>query len=80
LTKLIMEVPERFGHPTRYIVACNRDVVCYVGNHLLGWMKTRGATDSTCLFFLSSCFLLGGAILGFVKTKKQAVAASTHAD
>jgi hypothetical protein len=52
----------------------------YVGNHLLGWMKTRGATDSTCLFFLSSCFLLGGAILGFVKTKKQAVAASTHTD
>jgi ACS family tartrate transporter-like MFS transporter len=43
----------------------------YFGNHLLGWMKDRGATDRACLFFLAACYLLGGGIVSLVKTKNR---------
>jgi ACS family tartrate transporter-like MFS transporter len=40
----------------------------YLGNHLIGWIKMRGATDSTCLLFLAGWYLLGGLIVSFVHT------------
>ncbi len=45
----------------------------YVGNHTLGWMKTRGFGESTCLWFLASCYLLGGVILSFLKVDRASV-------
>ena len=41
----------------------------YVGNHLFGWMKGHGVTDSACLFFLASCYLLGAAIISQVSIR-----------
>jgi len=41
----------------------------YFGNHLIGWIKVRGATDSQCLFLLAAWYLLGGAIISFVRVK-----------
>ena len=43
----------------------------YLGNHLIGWMKGRGATDHACLLFLAGCYLLGGIIVSMVVTKKM---------
>ena len=51
----------------------------YFGNHLIGWIKDRGATDSTCLFFLSGWYLLGGVIISFVQTKPNAEPAALRA-
>jgi ACS family tartrate transporter-like MFS transporter len=39
----------------------------YLGNHFFGWMKYRGVSDSTCMFFLAGCYLLGGMIVSFVR-------------
>ena len=44
----------------------------YFGNHLIGWMKDQGATDSTCLFFLAGWYLLGGAIISLIRVKPEA--------
>jgi len=44
----------------------------YLGNHLLGWMRHNGATDSQCLVFLGSCYGLGALIVSFVRTKRPA--------
>lgn len=44
----------------------------YLGNHLLGWMRGHGASDSACLIFLAGCYLLGGTIISFVKVRKSA--------
>ena len=44
----------------------------YFSNHLIGWIKDRGASDSTCLFFLAGWYLLGGVIISLVRTKPQA--------
>ena len=44
----------------------------YFGNHLLGWMRQNGATDSQCLFFLAACYCLGGVIVSFVRIKSRA--------
>ena len=41
----------------------------YFGNHLIGWIKVRGATDSQCLFLLATWYLLGGAIISLVRVK-----------
>lgn len=43
----------------------------YFGNHVIGWIKDRGATDSHCLFFLSAWYILGGIIVSFVQAKSQ---------
>jgi MFS transporter, ACS family, tartrate transporter len=52
----------------------------YLGNHLLGWMKDRGATDRACLFFLAGCYLLGGGIVSLVRTKKPAARLAAESD
>lgn len=44
----------------------------YVGNHLIGFIRGQGATDSQCLLFLASCYCLGGVIVSFVRTKRKA--------
>ncbi|MEO8659532.1 MAG: MFS transporter [Bryobacteraceae bacterium] len=41
----------------------------YFGNHLIGWIKVHGATDSDCLFFLAAWYVIGGIIVSFVRTK-----------
>ncbi len=49
----------------------------YLGNHLIGWMKGRGATDNACLLFLAGCYLLGGVIVSMVTTKTIPLPANT---
>jgi MFS transporter, ACS family, tartrate transporter len=41
----------------------------YFGNHLIGWIKVHGATDSDCLFVLAAWYLLGGAIISLVRVE-----------
>ncbi|MCC6591456.1 MAG: MFS transporter [Bryobacterales bacterium] len=48
----------------------------YLGNHIIGWMRHHGATDSTCLFFLAGCYLLGGLIVSFVRVTRKPVPTS----
>jgi len=45
----------------------------YCGNHLIGWMRHRGATDQQCLMFLASCYCLGGIIISFIRTRRQPI-------
>ncbi len=42
----------------------------YLGNHLFGWLRARGMTDSTGLLLLAGCYLLGGAIVSFVRVPR----------
>ena len=51
----------------------------YFSNHFIGWIKDRGASDSTCLFFLAGWYMLGGAIISLVRMKPQDEPASLHA-
>jgi MFS transporter, ACS family, tartrate transporter len=51
----------------------------YFSNHLIGWIKDRGANDSTCLFFLACWYLLGGAIISFVRTRPDAEKSTVQA-
>ena len=44
----------------------------YFGNHLIGWIKVHGATDSTCLFVLAGWYLAGALIVSFVRVKPAA--------
>ncbi len=39
----------------------------YFGNHMIGWIRDHGGTDSACLFFLASWYLIGGAIVSLVR-------------
>jgi len=49
----------------------------YLGNHTLGWMKTRGFGESACLLFLASCYLLGGVLVSLVSLRGTFVPAPT---
>lgn len=42
----------------------------YLGNHVFGWMKHNGFTDSTCMFLLAGCYFLGGAIISMVRVQR----------
>lgn len=44
----------------------------YLGNHVFGWIKDRGASDSASLFFLSCCYLLGALIVSRVRVDRAA--------
>ena len=46
----------------------------YFGNHFTGWLRKHDATESTCLFFLAACYLLGGIVVSFVSVKKTTTA------
>ena len=48
----------------------------YFGNHFTGWLRKHEATESTCLFFLAACYLLGGIVVSFVTVKQTGVAAA----
>jgi ACS family tartrate transporter-like MFS transporter len=41
----------------------------YLGNHLFGFLRSRGMSDSAGLFFLAGCYLLGGAIVSRVRVQ-----------
>lgn len=45
----------------------------YLGNHIIGWMRHHGATDSACLFFLAGCYLVGGLIVSLVRVPQKSV-------
>jgi ACS family tartrate transporter-like MFS transporter len=39
----------------------------YLGNHINGWLRHHGASESACLLFLAACYLLGGVLVSFVR-------------
>jgi ACS family tartrate transporter-like MFS transporter len=43
----------------------------YFGNHFNGWLRSRNASESTCLLFLAACYLLGGVLISFVNVQKK---------
>jgi ACS family tartrate transporter-like MFS transporter len=45
----------------------------YLGNHINGWLRGRGASEGACLMFLAACFLLGGILVSFVRVTAPAV-------
>lgn len=51
----------------------------YLGNHLFGLLKQNGVTDSTCLFLLALCYLLGAAIVAQVTVAGTAATAAATA-
>lgn len=42
----------------------------YLGNHLNGWLRTRGASESSCLLFLAGCYLLGGVLVSLLRVPR----------
>ena len=49
----------------------------WLGNYHMGWLKSHGYSESTCLLFLASCYLAGACFISFVKVQRTAPAA-TH--
>jgi ACS family tartrate transporter-like MFS transporter len=47
----------------------------YLGNHATGWMKSRGATETSVLLFLAASYLLGAAIISFIKLTRPPLSA-----
>ena len=47
----------------------------YLGNHATGWMKSHGASETAVLLFLAATYLLGAAIISFVKLHRPAILA-----
>ena len=43
----------------------------FLGNHHVGWLKEHGFGDRACLLFLAACYLLGGAIIAFIRVQKR---------
>lgn len=43
----------------------------YFGNHLFGWLRSRGMTDSGGLVLLAAWYLIGGAIISRVRVPRQ---------
>jgi ACS family tartrate transporter-like MFS transporter len=42
----------------------------YLGNHLFGFLRSRGMSDTHGLLFLAGCYLLGGAIVSRVRVQQ----------
>ncbi len=42
----------------------------WLGNYQMGWLRSHGYSDSSCLFFLASCYLVGAILVSFVKIQK----------
>ena len=42
----------------------------YLGNHVTGWLRGHHAGETTCLLFLSGCYLLGGIFVSLVRTER----------
>ena len=45
----------------------------WLGNYQMGWLRSHGYSDSSCLFFLASCYLMGAILVSFVKIQKPTV-------
>ena len=43
----------------------------YLGNHVTGWLRSHGYGETTCLLFLATCFILGGAIVSQLRVKPK---------
>ena len=72
-------------HPRKFAAAVSigwinifANLAGYVGNHFIGWIKDRGATDRQCLFFLASCYCLGALIVSFVRTRLATHPLASH--
>jgi ACS family tartrate transporter-like MFS transporter len=46
----------------------------YLGNHVMGWLRSHGAGESTCLLFLAACYLIGGVLVSFVPVRSRPAA------
>jgi MFS transporter, ACS family, tartrate transporter len=46
----------------------------YLGNHVMGWLRSHGASESTCLLFLAACYFIGGVLVSFVQVQPRPVA------
>ncbi len=44
----------------------------WLGNSFMGWLKSHGYTESTCLLFLAGCYLVGAVLVSFVKIQRTA--------
>ena len=42
----------------------------WLGNAAMGWLKSRGHTESQLLFLLAGCYLLGAVLVSFVKVQR----------
>jgi ACS family tartrate transporter-like MFS transporter len=43
----------------------------YLGNHVTGWLRGHGYSESHCLHFLAACFIVGGIIISFLRLKPR---------
>jgi ACS family tartrate transporter-like MFS transporter len=43
----------------------------YLGNHLFGFLRSRGMSNGTGLLLLAGCYLLGGAIVSRVSVARD---------
>jgi ACS family tartrate transporter-like MFS transporter len=43
----------------------------YLGNHVTGWLRTNGYSETECLYFLAACFIGGGIIISFLRLKPK---------
>jgi hypothetical protein len=43
----------------------------YLGNHVTGWLRTNGFSETQCLHFLAACFVVGGVIISFLRLKPK---------
>ena len=46
----------------------------WLGNYQMGWLRSHGYSDSSCLLFLAGCYLAGAILVGLVKIPKPALA------
>ena len=43
----------------------------YLGNHVTGWLRTNGFSETQCLHFLAACFIVGGIVISFLRLKPK---------
>ena len=42
----------------------------WLGNYQMGWLRTNGYSESTCLLFLAGCYLVGAGCVSLVKVPR----------
>ncbi len=42
----------------------------WLGNYLMGWLRSNGYGEGACLIFLSGCYLLGAILVSLVKVQR----------
>ena len=43
----------------------------WLGNYLMGWLRSNGYSESACLLFLAGCYLLGAGCVSLVRVPKR---------